>query len=866
MYVYVEVTDKMHRRTNSNIFIKNIMLAGVITAIFFAVLPGTTAEAATPVKSATGYVNAKSGACLRREASTSAANIMTVKDNTKVTIRKIVYRSKTSRAKKNRWYYVTCSGKNGYIRADLIDGIRYVGVPAKTTAKANCRLGAGLNMKKTGSVSKGKTITVLMTATAYRSSVPTWYYAKIGSSYRFVSGRLIKFITTASASSNANNSNNSTVTSGNNPVPAMSDSEYRRYLSRLGFPSSYISKLAALHKKHPNWVFKPLKTGIDFNSAVSKECRDGVSLIEGCHPIEWRDRGSNSFKAAIASLYKSASTSSSKVCRLSNGNSVTVYSEIFDKSKTKWTKVTTSAGKTGYTKESLSSQKYSSSVQGKVNTNDVNIRVGAGTNHTVIDSANKGDAVTIVLTATDKDGDKWYKIKRGSGYGYIFSKYVSVGTARNAAASSYSAERSSSVEADAGSIVAIKDAPYYVWTDDLSPKEDVIKEGSRFNASARITSQRTGEWYKLNVDGMTVYAKASCFEYEYEGSDIPAEDAPKSMYGITTDDVFLRKGAGTGSDSAGVLAKSTCVEVTGITKGSDGMLWYEVPSSAEEIRAVAGETAEKDKYYVCADFVSVKPEKSHSEGYTAEAYAVSKASAGNPLTNLKGTAKISVSSGVYIPKDGSNWFNASQSAVSRFMDPRNFLDETRIFMFEDLSYNSTYQSNTSVVDAVLAGTKLPKYGFSSKLFINAGIKYKVSPVHLAARARQETGGGSDAINGSKINGKKVYNPFNIGATSSLNPVQKGLQYAYNKGWTTQEKAVNGGASFIASGYINAKQNSPYLQKWNVANGYAKVATHQYMTNIMAPYYEAASTKNSYTKYGILNKNLVFEIPIFNNMP
>ena len=152
------------------------------------------------------------------------------------------------------------------------------------------------------------------------------------------------------------------------------------------------------------------------------------------------------------------------------------------------------------------------------------------------------------------------------------------------------------------------------------------------------------------------------------------------------------------------------------------------------------------------------------------------------------------------------------------------------------------------------------------MFVNAGKKYSISPIHLASRARQETGGGSDTISGVKYNGKVVYNPFNIGAYSSGNPVSLALKYAYNAGWTTQVKAVNGGADFLASGYINKGQNSSYLQKWNVLNGSSSIATHQYMTNIMAPYYEAQTTKSSYSSYGITNESLTFVIPVYSSMP
>jgi beta-N-acetylglucosaminidase len=210
------------------------------------------------------------------------------------------------------------------------------------------------------------------------------------------------------------------------------------------------------------------------------------------------------------------------------------------------------------------------------------------------------------------------------------------------------------------------------------------------------------------------------------------------------------------------------------------------------------------------------------------------------------------------------WYNASSTIVAYYMDPRNFLNQDRIYMFEDLSYRPEYQT-AAVVTKILAPSKLPKYGFTSKLFMAAGKANKVSPVFLAARARQETGGGSITINGSKYGGTVVYNPFNVGATGS-DPATNGLRYAKSKGWTTQAKAVNGGAAYIASGYITKKQNSIYFQRFNVCNGLSNVGVHQYMTNIQAPYNEAYMTKTSYSQLGITNESLAFIIPIYKGMP
>jgi beta-N-acetylglucosaminidase len=227
-------------------------------------------------------------------------------------------------------------------------------------------------------------------------------------------------------------------------------------------------------------------------------------------------------------------------------------------------------------------------------------------------------------------------------------------------------------------------------------------------------------------------------------------------------------------------------------------------------------------------------------------------------------SSYSYKNGKYIAKDGSSWYNASKTVVAYYLDPRNFLDDTHIYMFLSLNYHS-YQT-TETVNKVLSGTQLPKKGFSASMFVSAGKKYEVSPIFLASRAKQETGGGSIAINGYKYKNKTVYNPFNIGATSGSNPVVTGLKYAYKKGWTTRMKAVNGGAELLEDQYIGKKQNTIYYQRFNVKNGWLKAGTHQYMTNIMAPYYESASMKTAYTSYGLTDEKLVFEIPVYKSMP
>lgn len=57
------------------------------------------------------------------------------------------------------------------------------------------------------------------------------------------------------------------------------DAAFEKSLTDQGFPESYKCKLRILHKSYPKWTFKSLKTGLNFNTAASREQK--VSSIQG---------------------------------------------------------------------------------------------------------------------------------------------------------------------------------------------------------------------------------------------------------------------------------------------------------------------------------------------------------------------------------------------------------------------------------------------------------------------------------------------------------------------------------------------------------------------------------------------------------
>lgn len=75
----------------------------------------------------------------------------------------------------------------------------------------------------------------------------------------------------------------------NLPVSYMSDT----------FPDSYVPYINSLKAAHPNWVFKAVYTGLDWNETVTHESYDvneGISLVPDSYDAVWKKDGQNYYK------------------------------------------------------------------------------------------------------------------------------------------------------------------------------------------------------------------------------------------------------------------------------------------------------------------------------------------------------------------------------------------------------------------------------------------------------------------------------------------------------------------------------------------------------------------------------------------
>ena len=253
----------------------------------------------------------------------------------------------------------------------------------------------------------------------------------------------------------------------------------------------------------------------------------------------------------------------------------------------------------------------------------------------------------------------------------------------------------------------------------------------------------------------------------------------------------------------------------------------------------------------------------------------------NSIASWKSTAPqaYNQASNQWYTFDGGSWASASPELIAYYMDPRNFLNESGIYMFEKLEYADT--QTAASVSKMLTGTFMSGevsdsdgsvFSYADK-FKEVGEQTNVSPYLLAGRALQEMGvrGTSQSISGKVAGYENIFNYYNIGAYaySGRSAIVNGLIYAkgtdeaYARPWNTRARSIYGGAKYLSEKFVSKGQNTLYFQKFNVVNKENTLYSHQYMSNI-----QAASSESSRLQLAYLGDDevLTFRIPYYRNMP
>ncbi|WP_443718033.1 SH3 domain-containing protein [Ruminococcus bicirculans (ex Wegman et al. 2014)] len=389
-----------------------------------------------------------------------------------------------------------------------------------------------------------------------------------------------------------------------------------------------------------------------------------------------------------------------------------------------------------------------------------------------------------------------------------------------------------------------------------------------------------------------------------------------NMTGSCTADVLnVRSGAGTSYSKAGTVSYGDSLTILSETTDSSGAKWYKISCgsvtgyvSAAYVQLTSSGSQDSSD----ADFESYMTKQGFPESYkpylrtlheqhpkwifTAQKLGVDWNTAlkeecvvgrnlvhSSALASWKSMEKgaYDFNGGYWYGLDGS-WVAASKEIIMYYMDPRNFLNDTYIFMFENQSYDPSYQTESGVktilADTFMSGSYTcpdtkKKYTYS-QTFMDAAKKSGVSPYHLASRCRNEQGvNGAPQSLGTVKGYENYFNFFDIQAyaTSTMTAAEMGCKYAkttnptYLLPWTNQYKSIVGGSIFLGTGYITKGQDTLYLQKFDMVDGGNGLYYHQYMTCVFGQANEAISLKNAYFQ-DILNSAMEFKIPVYNNMP
>ena len=271
--------------------------------------------------------------------------------------------------------------------------------------------------------------------------------------------------------------------------------------------------------------------------------------------------------------------------------------------------------------------------------------------------------------------------------------------------------------------------------------------------------------------------------------------------------------------------------------------------------------------------------------------------------------------------DSGAWYQASRETVAYFMDPRNWLNERDIFMFETLGFDAASQT-PEAVEQTLSKTFMAKAKVDggkrtfSELVYAIGRKLGVSPVFIAGRLASEQGLGSAQSLGTigdtlfayatnetgKVGNADIWGTrFTKGGKATKDVLAKGRAAyngfynffnfrAYGRGtfeikynawveatseetkakylgpWNTQAKAIEGGSMKIKERYIDTLRHTRYLQKFSVLPEAGEFRWKQYMQNIAAPLVEARNTAKAYEAADTLDAPYRFLIPVYKKMP
>lgn len=527
----------------------------------------------------------------------------------------------------------------------------------------------------------------------------------------------------------------------------------------------------------------------------------------------------------------------------------------------------------------------------KVTASTLNVRSGPSTSYAIVGKLTLNQNVQVIATVTS-GGLKWYKITYNSKAAYISATYTKL----LSQTITFSPTRVGKFTKTA----YIRTGPFTT-----QPTIGTFSVGATTNLYASYTNYTVttnNKWYRVSFNGKTGWVLMDSVSLQ---PTVVEYTTP--IMGLTTTNTTYRSSPSEKASILGYVEKNSLVTATAIVTTyttSTMNKWYKTTFDekvayvyAGYVRIVSTDDATAFEAYLTAQGF---PEsyKTSLRGLHAEnpkwifKAQVTGLDWGSVLIKERkvGVSLLSASTAeawksfddgaydftknAYKTFDGT-WNAADSRVVAYYLDPRNFLNETAIYQFMDHKFDKDSQT-TAMIRVIAAGSFLDTTDYVNWIY-SSGQSAGVNPNVITSIIRQEQGtaGTSGSISGTFPNYVGYYNHFNVGAytTSTMTATQRGLWWAkgegigattYGRPWNSPSKSITGGALYYKANYLDNNQNTFYLKKFNVMNGDDKVATHQYMTHILAAANEGISLGKAYTAYP--DNALIFCIPVYNNMP
>ena len=487
----------------------------------------------------------------------------------------------------------------------------------KVNGGLNVRSGAGTSYSVIGSLNNGAKVEIVETS-------GNWYKIKYGSGYGYVSKDYVTVSSSNnSGSSDSGNSNNGSNSNNNGNSSSTTTQSGTIKVNgglnvRSGAGTSY-SVIGSLNngakveivETSGNWYKIKYGSGYGYVSkdyvTVSSSNNSGSSDSGNSNNGSNSNNNGNSSSTTTQSgtikvngglnVRSGAGTSYSVIGSLNNGAKVEIVETSGNWYKIKYGSgygyvskdyVTVSSSNNSGSSDSGNSNNGSNSnnngnssstttQSGTIKVNGgLNVRSGAGTSYSVIGSLNNGAKVEIVETSGN-----WYKIKYGSGYGYVSKDYVTVSSSNNSGSSdsgnsnngsnSNNNGNSSSTTTQSGTI---KVNGGLNVRSGAGTSYSVI--GSLNNGAKVEIVETSGNWYKIKYGSGYGYVSkdyVTVSSNSNSGSNNGSSSSTTTQSGTVKANggLNVRSGAGTSYSVIGSLNNGAQVEIVE-TSGS----WYKI--------------------------------------------------------------------------------------------------------------------------------------------------------------------------------------------------------------------------------------------------------------------------------------------------